>query len=102
MNRSMRKLLTIVTEAALESVLVKEIERLGAHGYTITDARGKGSRGVRDAAWGENSNIRVEILCDAQTADTIATHLQTHYYDSYAMVLFVTDVAVLRPEKFQP
>lgn len=100
MNGTLRKLLTIVTEAALESVLVKEIGALGARGYTVTDARGKGRRGPRDAAWNESSNIRIEILCDAAVADAIATHLQARYYDDYGMVLFVNDVAVLRPEKF--
>lgn len=100
MNSSTRKLLTIITEAALESVLIKEIERLGARGYTITDARGKGRRGPRDAAWDESSNIRIEILCDTEIADAIARHLRARYYDDYGMVLFVNEVSVLRPEKF--
>ena len=42
MSDNIKKLLTIVTEAALENILIKDIERLGAQGYTITDARGKG------------------------------------------------------------
>ncbi len=100
MKSSMRKLLTIIAETALESVLVKDLEHLGAHGYTITDARGKGSRGTRNAAWGESSNIRLEVVCDAATAETIAAHLQQHYYEHYAMILFLSDVTVLRPEKF--
>ncbi|MBK1699609.1 DUF3240 family protein [Thiococcus pfennigii] len=100
MNATTRRLLTIVTEAALEQLLVKDLEALGASGYTVTDARGKGSRGTRNAAWGESSNIRVEIVCDAATAEAIAAHLQARYYAHYAMILFVSDVAVLRPEKF--
>lgn len=100
MNSSTRKLLTIITEAALERTLTTELERLGAHGYTITDARGKGSRGARNASWIESSNIRIEVICDAATADTIANHLRTHYYEDYGMVLFAYDVEVLRPEKF--
>ena len=100
MNSSMRKLLTIITEAALESVLIMDLERLGVRGYTITDARGKGSRGVRSSAWDASSNIRIEVVCDAATAEAIAAHLQARYYENYAMILFVSDVAVLRPEKF--
>lgn len=100
MNSSMRNLLTIITEAALESVLIKDLERLGVRGYTITDARGKGSRGVRSSAWDASSNIRIEVVCDAATAEAIAAHLQARYYENYAMILFVSDVAVLRPEKF--
>jgi hypothetical protein len=49
MDLTARKLLTIVTKAAPEDTLVRDIETLGARGYTITDARGKGSRGQRDA-----------------------------------------------------
>lgn len=101
MTISMLKLLTIVTEAALEHVLVKDFERLGAKGYTITDARGKGHRGTRDAAWSESSNIRVEIVCDATTALAIASYLQDHYYKNYGMILFMSDVEVLRSAKFK-
>lgn len=100
MTSAMRKLLTIITEAALENVLVKDLERLGARGYTITDVRGNGRRGMRDGAWGESSNIRIEVVCEATVADAISAHLHARYYDNYGMVLFISDVAVLRPEKF--
>jgi hypothetical protein len=100
MKLTLHKLLTIVTEATLENILIKDLERLGVRGYTIVNARGKGSRGTRDATWSESSNIHVEVVCDINTAETIATHLQEQYYDNYAMILFMTDVTVLRPEKF--
>jgi nitrogen regulatory protein PII len=100
MGHPMRKLLTIITEAAVEATLIQDLERLGAHGYTVSDARGKGSRGVRSSAWDASSNIRIEVVCDEATADAIAAHLQARYYAHYAMILFMADVAVLRPEKF--
>jgi len=100
MHTERRKLLTIVAEAALEQRITKDVERLGAHGYTITDARGKGSRGVRDAGWERSGNIRMEVVCDGTTAAAVAAHLKEHYYDNYAMILFIGDVEVLRPEKF--
>jgi len=100
MELTARKLLTIVTEAALEDTLVRDIESLGARGYTITDARGKGSRGMRDATWAPHANIRIEVLCQADTAQVICTALRERYYDNYSMVVYVGDVDVLRPEKF--
>lgn len=100
MNRHVRKLLTIVTEETIEGFVARDIERLGAHGYTITDARGKGNRGSRDASWEASSNIRIEVVCDMQTAEDIAAHLREHYYDDYGMIIFLSDVEVLRPEKF--
>ena len=100
MELTARKLLTIVTEAALEDTLVRDIETLGARGYTITDARGKGGRGKRDATWGPHANIRIEVLCGADTALAICTALRERYSDDYSMVIYVSDVGVLRPEKF--
>lgn len=97
-----RKLLTIITETALETHLTRDLEDLGAPGYTITNARGRGQRGVRRAGWEAESNIRVEVICDDETAQRIAQHLRKHYYDNYAMILTLSDVEVLRPEKFKP
>jgi hypothetical protein len=96
----MIKLLTVVCEAALETTLLRDLESLDARGYTVTDARGKGSRGRRDATWGPHANIRVEVLCTAETALAISAALRERYYDNYSMILFVADVEVLRPEKF--
>ena len=95
-----RKLVTIITETALESEILKAVEKLGASGYTITDARGKGSRGIRDAGWAISSNIRIEIICSDELAENICTFLNEHYYNNYAMVVFESEVSVLREDKF--
>lgn len=93
-------LLTIVTEAGLEKRLIADLKRLGAPGYTITDARGEGARGVRDAGWSASGNIRVEVVCDASTAQRLSEHLQRHYYQDYAIIVFAVPVTVTRAEKF--
>ena len=95
-----RKLLTIITESLLEARLCGVLDELGAHGYTIVNARGRGSRGIRDADWASNSNIRVEVVCDDDLADRIARRLREQYYNDYAMILYIGDVSVLRPDKF--
>jgi lysyl-tRNA synthetase class I len=95
-----RKLLTVITEAALERSLITDVKRLGAHGYTITEARGEGHRGVREAGFEKSGNIRLEVVCESAVADKIARHLRDRYYNDYAMILFLQDVTVLRPDKF--
>ena len=100
MHQHQRRLLTIVTESAIESHLLRDIQRWGAHGYTITEARGKGARGVREGNWEANRNIRIEVVCDDSTAERIAAGLREQYYDNYAMILYLSEVEVLRPEKF--
>lgn len=94
------KLVTIVTESVLEHTLEADIERLGGRGYTITNARGKGQRGVRDAGWATDSNIRIEVLCEPKVADAILEYFNENYYDNYAMLIFLSDVQVLRAKKF--
>ncbi len=100
MTTGKRKLLTVICEARLERRLTADIMTLGAHGYTVSEARGQGSRGVRNAAWEASANIRLEVVCESAVAERIAAHLQVHYYDNYAMILYRSDVDVLRPEKF--
>ena len=99
-NPNQRKLLTVVTEALLENSIVEALEQLGASGYTIVNARGRGSRGVRDAGWESSGNIRVEGVCDAKLAERIAESFRDKFYDHYAMILYISDVTVLRAEKF--
>ena len=100
MEQFPRRLLTIVTEAALERELGAEFDALGVRGYTITDARGKGGRGRRQSDWAQQGNVRIEIVCDPALAEQVATRLRERYYEHFAMILFMQDVDVLRPEKF--
>ncbi len=84
----------------LAAGLLRSELRLPAAVYELVSMLLLLSIGLKGGAWGENSNIRVEVVCDAATAEAIASHLQVRYYDNYAMILFVSDVAVLRPGKF--
>ena len=95
-----RKLITMICESILEQDLTQAVSKLGASGYTVSDARGKGIHGVRDASWPKNANIRIEVLCDEKTASRILDLLSDTFYTHYTLITFVTDVGVLRPDKF--
>ncbi len=100
MDIHIRTLLTIITESSLESGLSKELEMLGANGYTITDARGKGDRGERVAEWDAEKNIRIEVVISGDIALKITDYLQEKYYKNFAMIVYSHEVKVLRPNKF--
>lgn len=95
-----RKLVTVVTEAFLEERIAADALRLGARGHTACEARGRGQRGMRSGDWEASRNVRMEIVCADEVAHALAEHLLATYYRDYAMILFVTDVEVIRPEKF--
>lgn len=95
-----RKLLTVITEQALAPQLIRCIKEAGARGYTLTDARGEGKRGTRTGDFEQNANIRVEVICEETIARTISERLHREYFRDFAMVCYLCDVEVLRPEKF--
>ncbi|MDZ3822697.1 MAG: hypothetical protein U0S76_03755 [Pseudoxanthomonas sp.] len=100
MATAVRKLVTIVTEARIERQLLAAVEAAGARGWTITDVRGKGSRGVRRAEFDLSGNLRLEVVCETAVAEAIAASVRERFYADYAMILYLQDVEVLRPEKF--
>lgn len=95
-----RKLLTVITEEALERPLVKIIKSSGARGYTVSEARGAGQRGKREPGVENGANIRLEVICEDSVARLIAETLHRSYFQDFAMVLYLQDVEVMRGEKF--
>jgi nitrogen regulatory protein P-II 2 len=93
------KLVTIVAEGILEERIARELHELGARGHTVMDVRGEGSRGVR-ATEVEGKNVRIEVLVKPDVAERILDHLQAVYFRYYAVVAYVSDVTVLRGDKY--
>jgi len=93
------KLVTIIAEGFLEDRLVRDIKKLGARGYTIAQARGEGSRGVRASEW-EGGNIRLETIVSPVVAEKILEHLAQVYFANYAVIAFVENVEVVRGDKY--
>jgi nitrogen regulatory protein P-II 2 len=93
------KLVTIIAEAILEERLCGDLRRLGARGYSIGTVRGEGSRGVRATEW-EGKNIRIESIVGEDVADAIVTHVATEYFTNFAVIVYVSDVTVVRGSKY--
>lgn len=100
MNKYKKSLLVIIAEADLERLLVQDIERLGASGYTITDVRGGGPGGKREGAWQADRTVRIEVICDEDLADEIGGHVLQTYGQNYGVTIYFSQVQVLRPQKF--
>jgi nitrogen regulatory protein P-II 2 len=98
MNLHTLKLVTIVAESVLESHLLDEITKLGARGYTTTNVHGEGSRGVRAGV--AEGNVKVETVVGAEVADRILQHVADTYFQYYAVVAYVSEVQVVRGEKY--
>ncbi len=93
------KLVTIVAEPVLEERLIAALHRLGARGHTVTEVHGAGSRGIR-ASDPPGQGVRIEVVVSEAVADRILDHVAQEYFPHYAVIAFVTDVAVVRGEKY--
>ena len=99
MNTTPAKRITIIAERLLEDRLVRDLQICGATGYTITDARGAGSRGVRVSEW-EGGNIRLETLVSVSVADAILELLNKKYFEYFAVIATLENVEVVRGDKY--
>lgn len=93
------KLVTVIAEAILEDQLLRDLKNLGVKGYTLSEVRGEGSRGIRASEW-EGKNLKIEVLVSPEVADAIIDHVAEHYFPLFAVVAYVQDVNVVRGEKF--
>lgn len=99
MSLKQRKLVTVIIEAALEQRLVKDIQRLGAKGYTVTDARGAGPRNQRNGDL-EGGNIRLEAVVHSDLVAPILDLLKESYFPHYACSCWISAVEVVRDERY--
>ncbi|MBT5900674.1 MAG: transcriptional regulator [Opitutaceae bacterium] len=93
-------LLTVVSESLLKEELLQLMREEGATGFTVTQADGEGTREFRTTEW-EGPNVRIETILTVATADRILERLSADYFESYAIIAWLTDVSVLRRNKFE-
>ncbi len=95
-----KKLVVVICEGQLENTLIDDLHEMKVYGYTICEAKGEGSRGVRAGDWEQNRNIRLEIVCSEKEAERVFTHIKNEYFENYAMITYMSEVEVIRGDKF--
>jgi hypothetical protein len=95
-----KTLLVIVTEAVLEKSLLRDAQRLGAQGWTVSEVHSAGREGVRDGDWEADRTIEIKVICDEAVADRIAAHVLEQYAGNYGVAMYFSPVQVLRPDRY--
>ena len=99
MSLSELYLVTIITERILKDEILKEIKKLGAKGYTLTDVTGEGSRGIRASDW-EGKNAKIESVVSKEVANAIIDYIADSYFEHYAVITYSYPVKVVRGDKY--
>ncbi|MCV0399598.1 MAG: hypothetical protein K5785_06335 [Nitrosarchaeum sp.] len=94
------KLLTITCEILAQKNVLDILGKYNVSGYTLYEVEGDGSKGIRGQGFKNDKNVKIEVLLHQDKVEQIAEEIARTLFSDYAIILYVTDVNVLRPEKF--
>jgi len=94
------KLLTITCEILAQDNILEILKNHEITGYTKYEVDGNGSRGLRGQGLKNEKNIKIEIIVREEKLQDIVEEISRTLFANFAIVLYVGDVGVLRPEKF--
>jgi nitrogen regulatory protein PII len=96
-----QKLLTIITTDSLEQRLVDIMRNRGSSGYTIVKAHGAGSSGEASGELDVDTNIKFHVIVPQGRMSAMLDDVEALMNEGEHLTVFVSDVAVLSPEKFE-
>lgn len=94
-----RKLVTVVAEASLEQRITRLVTALGAKGFTVLTGHGTGPKNQRVADL-EGGNVIIETVVAKELVEAILIALERDYFSNYACTVWVSDVEVLRADRY--
>ena len=90
---------TIIAERVLRDDIIDLIKRHGATGWTLTAVEGEGTRGIRASEW-EGRSVQIDTLVSPGSAEAIMNEVGEAYFADWSVIVFATNVEVLRGEKY--
>ena len=94
-----RKLVTIVIETSLAHRLEEDLVDCGAKGFTSSLAHGAGPKNQRSSDI-EGGNVRIETVVSDSVLEAILEKLKSNYFPHYAISCWVSEVEVVRDERY--
>ncbi len=94
------KLVTIVCEAHAREPVLALLRETGAQGWTLFTVEGEGARGGRPADIPEFANLQIQAVVPPAVAAVLLERLERDYFPRYGMIAYLSDIQVLRREKF--
>ena len=94
------KLLTVTCEILAQKNIIEILNKHEITGYTTYEVNGNGTRGIRGQGLKNEKNVKVEIIMREEKLQTVVEEISRTLFANFAIVLYVSDVGVLRTEKF--
>ncbi len=94
------KLLTITCEILVQKNVIDLLHKHKVSGYTTFEVDGDGAKGIRGHGFKNEKNVKIEVILKEDKLQDIVEEITRTLFPDYAIILYVNDVGVLRPEKF--
>ena len=94
------KLLTITCEILVQQNVIEVLNKHKVSGYTTYEVDGDGSKGIRGQGFKNEKNVKIEVVLSEQKLQDVVEEIARTFFSDYAIILYVSDVGVLRSEKF--
>ena len=94
------KLLTIICEILAQENIIEILKKHEITGYTTYEVDGNGARGIRGQGLKTEKNVKVEVIMREEKLPDVVEDISRTLFANFALVLHVSDIGVVRPEKF--
>ena len=94
------KLLTITCEILAQENVIDILKKHEITGYTTYEVDGNGARGIRGQGLKTEKNVKVEVIMREEKLDGVVEEISRTLFANFALVLYVSDIGVVRMEKF--
>ncbi len=94
------KLLTITCEILAQKEIIEILKKHHITGYTTYEVDGNGAKGLRGQGFKNEKNVKVEVVLREEKLQDIVEEISRTMFSNFAIILYVSDVSVVRTEKF--
>ena len=94
------KLLTVTCEILAQKNIIEILKKHEITGYTTYEVNGNGARGIRGQGFKSEKNVKVEVIMREEKLQDVVEEISRTMFANFAIVLYVSDVSVVRIEKF--
>lgn len=90
-----RKLLTVIAPREFQRFVLESLASSGISGYTVLQATGAGSTGIRSGMLAADANVLVEVILPEERLAAVLQSLDELIDAGYRVKAFVSDIALL-------
>ena len=94
------KLLTVTCEILAQKNILDILQKHKINGYTAYEVDGKGARGLRGQGFKNEKNVKIEVVMREERLQDVVEEISRTMFSNFAIMLYVSDVQVVRTEKF--